>query len=153
VQKKELKETNLASMKKDNFAGQKSILHPKTTMLHKITVIPIMKLVPFSLKSIMTALMNASSVIPQLILSLCTISIMTCNNFFNQMTPFNGDKVRPRVTAWAGGKTFLGSLTRAYPSHVWQLNLLMLLSLTLLSNAEYKIHSTALLNQVTKWNY
>jgi hypothetical protein len=117
VQKKELKETNLESMKKDNFAGQKSILHPKTTMLHKITVIPIMKLVPFSLKSIMTALMNAS-VIPQLILSLCTISIMTCNNFFNQMTPFNGNKVRPRVTARAGGKTFLGSLTRAYPSHV-----------------------------------
>ncbi len=29
-----------------------------------------------------------------------------CNKIFNQMTPFNGDKVRPRVTARAGGKPF-----------------------------------------------
>jgi hypothetical protein len=50
--------------------------------------------------------MNAPSVIPQLILNLCTISIATCNKIFNQMTPFNGDRVRPRVTARAGGKTF-----------------------------------------------
>jgi hypothetical protein len=50
--------------------------------------------------------MNALSVIPQLILNLCTISIATCNKFFNQMTPFNGDKIRPRVMARAGGKTF-----------------------------------------------
>jgi hypothetical protein len=49
--------------------------------------------------------MNAQSVIPQLILNLCTISIATCNKVFNQITPFNGDKVRPRVTARAGGKT------------------------------------------------
>jgi len=50
--------------------------------------------------------MNAPSVIPQLILNLCTISIAMCNKFFNQMTPFNGDRVRPRLTAKAGGKTF-----------------------------------------------
>jgi len=29
-----------------------------------------------------------------------------CNKIFNLMTPFNGDKIRPRVTARAGGKTF-----------------------------------------------
>jgi hypothetical protein len=50
--------------------------------------------------------MRAPSVIPQLILNLCTVSIATCNKIFNQMTPFNGDRIRPRVTARAGGKTF-----------------------------------------------
>jgi hypothetical protein len=54
----------------------------------------------------MTPLMNAPSVIPQLIVNLCTVSIATCNNILNQMTPFNGDRIRPRVTAKAGGKTF-----------------------------------------------
>ena len=54
----------------------------------------------------MEPLMNAPSVIPQLILNLCTISIATCNKIFNHMTPFNGDKIRPRVMARAGGKTF-----------------------------------------------
>jgi len=50
--------------------------------------------------------MNAPSVILQLILNLCTISIATCNKFFDRMTPFNGDKIRPRLTAKAGGQTF-----------------------------------------------
>jgi hypothetical protein len=50
--------------------------------------------------------MNAPSVIPQLILNLCTISIATCNKILNQMTPFNGDRIRPRVTARAGSKMF-----------------------------------------------
>jgi hypothetical protein len=54
----------------------------------------------------MTHLMNTPSVIPQMILNLCTISIATCNKIFNQMTPFNFDKIRTRVTARAGGKTF-----------------------------------------------
>jgi hypothetical protein len=54
----------------------------------------------------MTPLMNAPSVIPQLILNLCAISIATCSKNFNQMTPFNGDRVRPRVTPRAGGETF-----------------------------------------------
>jgi predicted aspartyl protease len=54
----------------------------------------------------MAPLMKAPSVIPQLILNLCTVSITTCNKIFNQMTPFNGDRIRPRVTARAGGKTF-----------------------------------------------
>ena len=54
----------------------------------------------------MTPLMNAPSVIPQLILNLCTALNTTCNKIFNQMTPFNGDRIRPRVTARTGGKTF-----------------------------------------------
>jgi hypothetical protein len=54
----------------------------------------------------MTPLMKAPSVIPQLILILCTVSIAKCNKIFNQMTSFNGDRIRPRVTARAGGKTF-----------------------------------------------
>jgi hypothetical protein len=54
----------------------------------------------------MAHLMNATSVIPQLILNFCTISIATCNKFFSQMTPFNGDRIRPRLTAKAVGKTF-----------------------------------------------
>jgi hypothetical protein len=58
------------------------------------------------MKSIMTPLMNAPSAIPQLILNLCTISITTCNKIFNLMTSFNGDKIRLRVMARAGGKTF-----------------------------------------------
>jgi hypothetical protein len=57
----------------------------------------------FSLKSIMTSLMNAPSVIPQLTLNLCAVSIATCNKYLNQMTPFYGDKIRHRVTARAGG--------------------------------------------------
>ncbi len=54
----------------------------------------------------MAPLIHAPSVIPQLILSLCALSIATCIKFFNQMTPFNGDKIRPRIMARAGGKTF-----------------------------------------------
>jgi len=50
--------------------------------------------------------MKASSVIPQLILNLCTVSIAMCNKIFNQMTTINGDWIRPRVTARAGGKMF-----------------------------------------------
>jgi hypothetical protein len=45
----------------------------------------------------MTPLIQAPSVIPQLILSLCTISIATFNKLFEIMMPFNGDKIRPRL--------------------------------------------------------
>jgi hypothetical protein len=54
----------------------------------------------------MTPLIQAPSIIPQLILSLCTISIATRNKLFEIMTPFNGDKIRPRLTVRAGDKTF-----------------------------------------------
>jgi hypothetical protein len=56
--------------------------------------------------SLMTPLIQASSIIPQLIFSLCTISIATCNKLFEIMTPFNGDKIRPRLAVRAGNKTF-----------------------------------------------
>jgi Retroviral aspartyl protease len=91
---------------KDNYTGQKLTLQLKMPMPLKIMVNPMMEIVWFFVKSIMAPLMNAPSVIPQLILNLCTISITTCNKFLNQMTPFNGDKVRPRITARAGGQTF-----------------------------------------------
>jgi hypothetical protein len=41
-----------------------------------------------------------------MILYLWAISNATFIKLFNQMTPFNGEKVRPRVTVKAGGKTF-----------------------------------------------
>jgi len=66
----------------------------------------------FSLKGLMTPLIQAPSVIPQLILSLCTISITTCNKLFEIMTPFNGDKIRPRLAVKAGKKPSRGCLIR-----------------------------------------
>jgi hypothetical protein len=54
----------------------------------------------------MTPLIQAPSVIPQLNLSLCTISIATGNKLFEIMTPFNGDKIRPRLAIKVGDKTF-----------------------------------------------
>jgi hypothetical protein len=54
----------------------------------------------------MTPLIQAPSIIPQLIISLCTISIATCNKLFEIMMPFNGDKIRPRLAVRAGDKTF-----------------------------------------------
>jgi hypothetical protein len=56
--------------------------------------------------SLMTPLIQAPSVIPQLILSLCTISIATCNKLFEIMSPFNAEKIRPRLAVRAGNKTF-----------------------------------------------
>jgi hypothetical protein len=54
----------------------------------------------------MTPFIQAPSVIPQFILSLCTISIATCNKLFEIMTPFNGDKIRPRLAIRAGNQSF-----------------------------------------------
>jgi len=54
----------------------------------------------------MTPLIQAPSIIPQFILSLYTISIATCNKLFEIMTPFNGDKIRPRLAVRTGDKTF-----------------------------------------------
>jgi hypothetical protein len=56
--------------------------------------------------SLMMPLIQAPSMIPQLILSLCTISIAMCNKLFEIMTPFHGDKIRPRLAVTAGNKTF-----------------------------------------------
>jgi hypothetical protein len=54
----------------------------------------------------MTPLIQAPSIMPQLILSLCTISFATFDKLFEIMTPFNGDKNRPRLAVKAGNKTF-----------------------------------------------
>ena len=54
----------------------------------------------------MTLLIQAPSVIPQLIFSLCTISIATCNKLLEIMMPFNGDQIRPRLAVKVGDKTF-----------------------------------------------
>jgi hypothetical protein len=56
--------------------------------------------------SLMTPLIQAPSIIPQLIFSLYTILIATCNKLFEIMMPFNGDKIRPRLAVKAGNKTF-----------------------------------------------
>ncbi len=45
----------------------------------------------------MTPLIQAPSVIPQLILSLCTVSIATCNKLFENMTSFYGDKSKSKI--------------------------------------------------------
>ncbi len=55
----------------------------------------------------MTPLIQAPSIISQLILSLCTVSIATCNKLFENMMPFYGDTSKPKVTGCTQGKTFL----------------------------------------------
>ena len=54
----------------------------------------------------MTPLIQAPSVIPQLILSLCTVSIATCNKFFENMTLFNGDHEKSKITSTVNKKNF-----------------------------------------------
>jgi hypothetical protein len=54
----------------------------------------------------MTPLIQAPSVIPQLILSLCTVSIATCNKLFENMTLFNGDQKDKKITGTVNGKNF-----------------------------------------------
>jgi hypothetical protein len=46
----------------------------------------------FSIQSLMEPLCQAPFVIPQLIMSLCSISIATCNKLCEIMMPFHGDK-------------------------------------------------------------
>jgi hypothetical protein len=54
----------------------------------------------------MTPLIQAPSVIPQLILSLCTVSIATCYKLFENMKLFNGDNKNTTVTGTVNGKNF-----------------------------------------------
>jgi hypothetical protein len=58
----------------------------------------------------MTPLIQAPSVIPQIILSLCTVSIATCNKLFENMTLFNGDHKNTKIIGTVSGKTFIGKL-------------------------------------------
>ena len=54
----------------------------------------------------MAPLIQAPSVIPQLILSLCTVSIATCNKRFENMTLFNGDHKDTKIIGTVNGKNF-----------------------------------------------
>ena len=54
----------------------------------------------------MTPIIQAPSVIPQIILSLCTVSIATCNKLFEKMTLFNGDHKETKITGTVNGKNF-----------------------------------------------
>jgi hypothetical protein len=54
----------------------------------------------------MTPLIQAPSVIPQLILSLCTVSIATCNELFENMTLFNGENKDTKIIGTDNGKNF-----------------------------------------------
>jgi hypothetical protein len=80
---------------------------------------PIVKLLPFSTPAISVKKwychlfshctvkqVPVSSDCSCLIISLCTIFITTCNELFENMMPFNGDKIRPRLTVRMGNNTF-----------------------------------------------
>jgi RNase H-like domain found in reverse transcriptase len=54
----------------------------------------------------MTPLIQAPSVIPQIILSLCTVLIATCNKLFENMTLFNGDHKDTKIIGTGNGKNF-----------------------------------------------
>ena len=55
----------------------------------------------------MEPLLQAPAVIPQIIMSLCAVSIVTYNKLSEVMTPFHGgNKVRPRINVTTGKKTF-----------------------------------------------
>jgi hypothetical protein len=57
--------------------------------------------------SLMEPLHQAPLIIPQLILSLCAISIVTFNKLSEIMTPFyGGNKNCPRINVTMGDKTF-----------------------------------------------
>jgi hypothetical protein len=71
-----------------------------------VTKVKKVKAASFSLLNLMEPLNQAPCVIPQLILSLCAISIVTYNKLLKLMLPFNGDKIRPRLMVKEGNKTF-----------------------------------------------
>jgi hypothetical protein len=54
----------------------------------------------------MTPLIQAPSIIPPLILSLCTVSIATCNKLFENIMPFYGDKAKTRISGWIENMIF-----------------------------------------------
>jgi hypothetical protein len=57
--------------------------------------------------SLMEPLCQAPLIIPQLILSLCAVSMVTFNKLSEIMTPFyGGNKICPRINVTTGDKTF-----------------------------------------------
>jgi hypothetical protein len=90
IARKDSMTTNHASTLTANPSGPKSMLpiptqHQFQTMTSSIRF--------FSMQSSMTPLINVPSVISQLILNFCTVSIATFKKLFNKQTPFNGDKI------------------------------------------------------------
>jgi hypothetical protein len=54
----------------------------------------------------MEPLLQSPAIIPQLIMTLCAVSIMTYNKLSEIMTPFHGgNKIRPRLNVTTGNKT------------------------------------------------
>jgi len=55
----------------------------------------------------MEPLLQAPAVIPQIIMSLCAVSIVTCNKLSEIMMPVHGgNKIRHRINVTTGKKTF-----------------------------------------------
>jgi hypothetical protein len=54
----------------------------------------------------MTPLIQAPSIIPQIIVSLCTVSIATCNKLFENMTLFNGDHKDTKIISTVNENNF-----------------------------------------------
>jgi hypothetical protein len=55
----------------------------------------------------MEPLLQAPAVIPQLIMSLCAVTILTYNKLSEIMTPFHGgNKIRPRINVTTGKTNF-----------------------------------------------
>jgi hypothetical protein len=54
----------------------------------------------------METLGQAPAITPQIIMSLCTISITICNKMSELIMPFHGDKIRLRINVTTGEKTF-----------------------------------------------
>jgi hypothetical protein len=54
----------------------------------------------------MTPLIQAASIIPHLILSLCTVSIATCNKLFENVALFNGDHKDTTIIGTVNGNHF-----------------------------------------------
>jgi hypothetical protein len=129
---KDSKRTNLANTPKDGPTGQGSTSWTRIRRRRRSTLFTTMtsytrmkkahltlpelnisqELQPFpsnfgfSVKSWMTPLIQAPSIIPQLILSLCTVSIATCNKLFENMAHFYGDNNKTKILGMVNGKNF-----------------------------------------------
>jgi hypothetical protein len=66
----------------------------------------------------MEPLLQAPAVIPQLIMSLCAVSIVTYIKLSEIMTPFHGgNKIRPRINVTTAKKVLIGYSILALQLH------------------------------------
>jgi hypothetical protein len=84
------KRINANSTPVDAHCGRRSMLLQTTTKVKPTSTNPGPP--GFSVLSLMEPLCQALLVIPQIIMSLCAISITTCNKLCEIMMPFHGDK-------------------------------------------------------------